>query len=713
MLSQERRDGEVVGRRVGDTDGVGTVQRIAVATDRSDGGDRALRWAIDLAQRSGSALAVIQVLGTCTDSELRVAREALGAQVGDGHEVIVVSAADVAQTLVETAAGFGADLLVVGNSGMRGRKEFLLGNVANRVTHLARCSVLVVNSSNGAGTDATAGMATSGVGVTGRGLEILSVLRDTVIEWRRSSRRGRDGSEDAGPVLLRTSLERLGPTFCKLGQMLSTRPDLVPPEYIAELEKLQSDVPPMTEAEVVSIMEAELCVPWEDVFATIEPEPLAAGTIGQVHRATLADGAAVVVKVQRGGIAAVIDEDLALLDSVGRTLGRSRRIATVVDLPAVFGELGRSLRRELDFGTEADNLERMAGILEPFPQLGVPRCHRELTTPRLLVMDEVPGVPIREAPRNEASDEAGRELLRSFLAQFLEHGFFHADPHPGNLLWHDKAIWLIDLGMVGELDEEARGRLVLLMLAISRQEIEMIVELTTGDLSANVSAEDLDAYTAGLGEILAEMHGQSLAALDLAEFLDRLTVLSMRHGVALPAELMMVGKAIGQVQLTVAELCPDVDPVAEAGRFVMRSITGRVTRRLDPQQVLFEVERMHLRIRQLAEVLGTVSGASPGRQLEIGFRSAPVEQSIRSAGRTVGLGMASGLAFIAASSAPDRRRRPLNAVAASLTGAFVFEVLRQRRELGPGRRRGAGGGRPSEATTRDLSGTANQRGASR
>ncbi len=131
----------------------------------------------------------------------------------------------------------------------------------------------------------------------------------------------------------------------------------------------------------------------------------------------------------------------------------------------------------------------------------------------------------------------------------------------------------------------------------------------------------------------------------------------------------MVGKAIGQVQLTVAELCPDVDPVQEASRFVMRSITGRLTRRLDPQQMVFEAERMHLRLRQLSDVLGTVSGASPGRQLEIGFRSAPVEQAIRSAGRTVGLGMAAGLAFIAASSSrSDRSQHTLNAVGGYVRG---------------------------------------------
>ena len=331
-----------------------------------------------------------------------------------------------------------------------------------------------------------------------RAAEILSILRSTTVQWRRSNGSAGAG-DDAGPVLLRTTLEDLGPTFCKLGQMLSTRPDLIPPEYVAELEKLQSDVPPMTEDQVVRIMEQELHVPWEDVFASIEPEPLAAGTIGQVHRATLADGARVVVKVQREGIASVIDNDLTLLDSVGRTLSRSQRINRVVDLPTVLGTLGESLRAELDFTLEAANLDRMATVLEPFDLLAVPRCHHRLSTTRLLVMDEVPGVPVNQAPPGEAGEQAARQLLQSFFAQILEHGFFHADPHPGNLLWHDDRIWMIDLGMVGELDDEARGRLVLLMLAVSRQETAMIVELTAGGDRRERDARGIGRVPGGTG----------------------------------------------------------------------------------------------------------------------------------------------------------------------------------------------------------------------
>ncbi len=651
-------------------------RRVAVATDGSDGALRAVAWARDLADRSGASLTVIQVLDAGEGHRIGERAAALRSSLGDGAVVEVRCGDDVAACLVAAAEELGIDLLVVGNSGMRGRTEFLLGNVANRVTHQARCSVLVVNSNELADHSApTAEQPSTGA----RAKEIAATLGGLVIEWRRSSRNGNDRSDSDGPRLLREALERLGPTFGKLGQMLSTRPDLIPPEYVAELERLQSSVPPMDEAAVVRVMEAELGVPWEDVFADIDPVPLAAGTIGQVHRARLSDGTAVVVKVQREGIAATIENDLTLLEQAGRALHRSQRVRRVVDLPTALGTLGASLTAELDFRLEAANLDRMADVLEAFPLLAVPRCHHELSSARLLVMDEVPGVPISEVPDDADGTEAARQLLRSFFAQILEHGFFHADPHPGNLLWDDGTIWMIDLGMVGVLDDEARGRLVLLMLALARRETATIVELTV-PAGSSVEPAALEAYTAGLDELLGDVQGRSMAELDMAEVLDRMTRLSASHGVALPTELMMVGKALGQTQMTVAALAPDVDPVQEASRFVVRSLSSRVVRRFDPQQIAFEVERFHLRLRQLSDTVGALSGSRPGQSLELGFRSASVERSIQRAGRTIGLGLSAGLAWIAAGSAESAaRKRAMTGVAVGLTAAFGTEIVRSPR----------------------------------
>src|SRR4029453_16792061 len=203
------------------------------------------------------------------------------------------------------------------------------------------------------------------------------------------------------PARLRAALEELGPTFAKLGQILSTRPDLVPPEVVAELAGLQDSVPPLTAAEVVQVREQELGVPWEDVFEHVEPEPLAAGTIGQVHRARLEGGQRVVIKVQRPGAAEEIERDLGLFALFAEKAEGREALSGLLDLPAVVEHLSSSLRRELDFSQEAANIERMREILADFPHLGVPWVHERLSTKRLLVMDEIQGGPLRQAPAGE------------------------------------------------------------------------------------------------------------------------------------------------------------------------------------------------------------------------------------------------------------------------------------------------------------------------
>jgi ubiquinone biosynthesis protein len=237
-----------------------------------------------------------------------------------------------------------------------------------------------------------------------------------------------DGENDrAGDLAM---LAELGPTFAKLGQILSTRPDLLPPAFVRELATLQDQVTPLTEREVVAVMEEELRVPWEDVFAVIEPQPMAAGTIAQVHRAILVGGERVVVKVQRPTAQEEILKDLGLLEQFAAKAAGRPVFSQVVDLPAIIGHLSSSLRRELDFRHEADNLERMRTVLAPFDRLAVPSVYRELTTARLLVMEEVPGIPVLDAPDGPTRREAGRQMLEAFYQQVLADGFFHADPTP-------------------------------------------------------------------------------------------------------------------------------------------------------------------------------------------------------------------------------------------------------------------------------------------
>jgi predicted unusual protein kinase regulating ubiquinone biosynthesis (AarF/ABC1/UbiB family)/nucleotide-binding universal stress UspA family protein len=664
---------------------------VAVATDRNEGSDLAVAWAADLAGSLRVELVAIQVLAPLpadqagdTGAGADVLRQELERSLpADGFpaRAIVARGEDVAATITEEAKRAGATVLVVGSSGMRGRKQFLLGNVANRVTHLARCTVVVVNTTTGEAAEADAESDTGGT----RAAEIARVLGPELVR-QLSGRLLRSDGDPEGPRRLRLALEQLGPTFSKLGQILSTRPDLLPEDYLAELALLQSDVPSMSEAEVVAVMEQELRVPWEDVFSSIEPSPLAAGTIGQVHRARLADGHRVVIKVQRPSAASVVERDLALLGTVVRPISRSTLVRRIIDVPSLVEQVSESLRRELDFGEEARNLDRMAEILARSTGVGVPACHHELSTPRLLVMDEVvDGVPLSEAPRGPGRTEATRELLQVYYRQVLDEGFFHADPHPGNMLWAGGKIWLLDLGMVGRLDAETRRRFMLVLLAFAQGDVELLADVSL-DVSGtdDVADIDMDAYRADLAAVIESVQGRSLEEIRLVELLNRLTTISVRHGVAVPSEFVMVAKALGQVELTVSELAPDLDPMEEARRFFLRSIMHRLAGRLDPGQLVYEVERLRYRLGQFGEGVATVSGSRPGRRLEVRFSSARLERKVIGAGRMVALGLGAGLTWVAAAEASSSERvdprlaRSLQGFAAGLSAWFATEVARNR-----------------------------------
>jgi ubiquinone biosynthesis protein len=456
-----------------------------------------------------------------------------------------------------------------------------------------------------------------------------------------------DGGENR-PARLRAALEELGPTFAKLGQILSTRPDLVPPEVVAELASLQDSVPPLTEAEVVQVMEQELGVPWEDVFERIEPEPLAAGTIGQVHRARLEGGQRVVVKVQRPDAAEEIERDLGLLALFAEKAEGREALQGLVDIPAVVEHLSSSLRRELDFRQEAANIERMREVLARYSRLSVPYVHTRLSTGRLLVMDEIVGVPLREAPPGEARQEAARQMLEAFYGQVLREGFFHADPHPGNLLWADDGIHLLDLGMTGTLEDESRELLLLLLLAFWREDADFLADvlLMMGEARGDV---DVEALRGDLKTWIERYRVGSFAEIQLGPMLDEMIEIATLHNVRLPASLAMTGKAFGQMQLAVAELDPGLDPFAAIGPFMFRGVRDSLRGALDIQRVVYEWQKFRLRASRLLEGIERVTGARPGPALQIELRdSKTLEDAIRRAGRRIALAFAGGAALLAA-----------------------------------------------------------------
>src|SRR5436309_6815204 len=338
--------------------------KVVVATDRSETAQRAVAWAAQLAQSFDGELVLLNVRPAHEDGAEELLRA--DAEAFSNARAIFRVDHDVPGGIVRAAEEENADVLVVGNVGMGGRREFLLGNVPNRISHTARCTVVIVNTSDGVVPEPPTAPAVEGR-LLGRAAEIARIISRLGLDIRGTI----SSAERAQRV--RAALEELGPTFAKLGQILSTRPDLISPELIAELEKLQDSVKPMTEAEVVRVMEQELRVPWEDLFSSIESEPLAAGTIGQVHRATLEDGQHVVVKVQRPRAEEEILRDLGLFELFAEKALEREALRATVDIPALVEHLSESLRRELDFLQEAANVERMRAVLAPYNRLDVPR----------------------------------------------------------------------------------------------------------------------------------------------------------------------------------------------------------------------------------------------------------------------------------------------------------------------------------------------------
>ncbi|MBA3691334.1 MAG: universal stress protein [Actinobacteria bacterium] len=686
----------------------GPVQRVMVGTDRSETAERAVRWAAGFAERFDADLYVVQVIlpEHPADTEYGAAERTRAAAAADelhhyafelagerGHSKVVVGD-DPATAIVQATEDDDIDVLVVGNAGMAGRKEFLLGNVPNRISHSARCTVIIVNTfapnGKGAARPATVIRGSEIPDVephlTARGTKIASVMAKHGLKelFGRPDSEGSTGKRRQARRL-REALEELGPTFSKLGQVLSTRPDLLPPEFIEELASLQDHVPPLTEEQVVTVMEQELGVPWEDVLGTIEPTPLAAGTIAQVHRATLADGDRVVVKVQRPGAREDIEQDLALLELFSQKVSDRRELKQVIDMGAVFEHLSTSLHRELDFRQEASNIGRMREVIAGYSRLAVPDVYAELSTSRLLMMQEIQGVPIAQAPEGSPErKEAARQLLESYYKQILTDGFFHADPHPGNLMWWRDSVYFLDFGMVGEVGADMREHLMLLLMAFWQEDVGFLTDVTLQMANAvDRSDLDVDRFRAEIGELMAKYRGMSLRDIQLGPILQEMTEISIRHDVPLPASLALTGKAMAQMQLATAQLDPELDPFEVAGSYLMRGVLGGIREKLDPKTVYYQSQKLKVRFRSVVEAIERLIGARPGAKLEVNFRAAPLEETIRRAGRRLSLGITAGASLLGAAMTASSDRvaawipASLGALGAILTLGLLIDLVRR------------------------------------
>ena len=381
------------------------------------------------------------------------------------------------------------------------------------------------------------------------------------------------------PVQVRLAIEELGPTFVKLGQILAGRADLFGPEFIAEFEKLHSHVPAVPLDTLRPQLREDLGGEPEDVFARFDPEPLAAASIAQVHRAQLKDGTEVVVKIRRPGITDTIEADL-------RLLGRMAAVAEA-EIPnlkpyrpqQLVRELARSLKRELDLASECRNAERIAANLAPMPWIVVPKVHWQHTTERVNVQDFVGGVA--------GNDLAGLDLNgfdRNLLAQrgsqavlkmIVQDGFFHADPHPGNVFYLEgNRIAFIDFGMVGRLSQRRREELLSLLLGLVERNPQTVADVLL-DWTGDEHGVNLAVLETEIEAFVDQYHGTPLAQLNLGQMLADVTTILREHHLGLPSDMALLIKAFITLEGMGRGLDPEFHMTTEALPLLRQVVRAR------------------------------------------------------------------------------------------------------------------------------------------
>lgn len=420
---------------------------------------------------------------------------------------------------------------------------------------------------------------------------------------------------------LRRALEEMGPTYVKLGQILATRIDLFPADLIHELEKLQDNVPSVPFSELKGQVEKALGKPVDQVFVRIDDKPLGSASMAQVHRARTRRGEEVVLKIQRPGIGAKIETDLRLMDYFARILH-----SQVVELRRyrpieLVEEFRRSLLRELDFTLEAKNAERIAENLKVFEWLKIPKVYKEYSSPTLNVQEFIDGIPAKNIA---AIDAAGldRKLIarrgcRVVWKSIFEDGFFHADPHPGNIiLLPGNRICLIDFGMVGKISTQRREQLIQLIKAIVTQEVGLAVSVLV-DWADGVEV-NTPQLTSDCEDLLAQYYGLKLAEVDIGRMLLDVVAVVQRHDLQFPSDIALLTKASLTLEGFGRGLDPDIDLVKEAEPLLLKLFRDRYS----PVKLARKLGNTALRmVDRLYEDPG--STATPAQQVKQTPRIAP------------------------------------------------------------------------------------------
>ena len=437
----------------------------------------------------------------------------------------------------------------------------------------------------------------------------------------------------------RRGLEELGTTFIKLGQLLSSRPDLLPDVYIEELGRLVDAVPPVPFEELRPIIDADV---GPDVFTRIDEEPLAAASIAQIHAALLKDGREVVVKVRRPGVAEQVAVDLDLLRSTANLAEGKSETARLLQLRALADELNAHLNGELNLVEEANNTEVIARLVaDQSDSLVVPQVIRPWVTERVLVLERIHGTSV--GPQHGLSPERAAELARTFFRAYVRQvtieGIYHADPHRGNvLLTTDGRLALLDFGLLGRLDDDTRRNLALLLIAVAQNRADDVADVLL-DLSLTTLGSDQAGFVHDLRRKLPRYHWRPLSGIATGDALADLQRLAVTHGIRLPTSFSLVGKTLAQADSIARTLDPELDPVAMLEDESLQVLLVEAERRLVPNQLFGTVYTQLEPLTKLPRRFGQLLNRLEEGTLKVGVAPADLgdlERVLRSVANRLG-----------------------------------------------------------------------------
>ncbi|MFT8704910.1 ABC1 kinase family protein [Bifidobacterium aquikefiricola] len=368
------------------------------------------------------------------------------------------------------------------------------------------------------------------------------------------------------PTNLRLMLEALGPTFVKVGQILSMRSEILPEAFRKELSKLRADADPMPYATVISTLTNEYGRPIDTMFSTIDPTPLGSASLAQVHRARLLTGEDVAIKVQRPGVKETMAQDVEIMRSFAGYATRLTQSAQILDLRGVVEELWDTFQDETDFLTEARNLKDFRRFCASYAYMDCPSPYISLCTQHVVVMDYVEGISVSHPQQlidaGYSLSDIGEKLVDNYAAQILDEGFFHADPHPGNIIINDGRIVLIDLGMTGRVNKSSRSALKEMIFAVAKRDSPALARgLLRFTASADKVKDDYPLLLDDLDSVIDEFGTMNLADLNIGEFFNAIMQLARRHAIAVPSSVTTVARGLVTLEGTVDEFLPDVNMI--------------------------------------------------------------------------------------------------------------------------------------------------------